>query len=152
MAVIEVNNPIIGVGGGRKAERRTLINHTQALALRATPVTLVPAPGAGKAIVIDRVTLVFDVTTTGYTESAANIAIEYSGGSDILTIETTGFIDQATDQVRVASPAEALATPVANEAVQALNNGAGEWTGGNAANTLSINVEYHIVATTAAAG
>ena len=151
MAVIEVNNPIVQ-GGTRARVKTTKIAHAAILTLRATPVSLVPAPGAGKAIVVNRVSFVFDVTTTAYTEDADNLAVEYSGGADILTVEMTGFIDQTTDQVRVVSPAEALATPVANEAVQLFNNGAEEFGAGNAANTLSVTVEYEIISTVAAAG
>lgn len=151
MAVIEVNNPIV-TGGQRRQVKTTKIAHAAILTLRATPVTLVPAPGAGKAINVKAVHLVFDVTTTAYTESADNLAVEYSGGADILTIETTGFLDQTTDQVRTVSPAEALFTPVANEAVQLFNNGDGEFGAGNAANTLSVTVEYDVISTVAAAG
>lgn len=134
----------------------TKLDHTDLTNLVGTPITLVPAPGANKAIIVERVHLVFDVTTTGYTEPSApdNLVIEYASGADIVEIDATGFLDQATDQVRHVTPsyaggaAAAGMTPVANSAVQALNNST-NWTGGNAANTLSIRVEYKIVPTVA---
>jgi hypothetical protein len=128
----------------------------QLRALAANPVTLIPAPGANKAIIVLRVHLVFDVTTTGYTEPSApdNIVIEYGDGTDIVEVDATGFITANTDQVRHVWPAYAGGaaaagmTPVANSSVRIANNST-EWTGGNAANTLSIRTEYIIVPTIA---
>jgi hypothetical protein len=148
MAVIEVNNPIIqGSGASRIREARTALTNAQLLALRATPVTLIAAPGAGNAIIVQGVYLAFDVTTTGYTVGTNDLVVEYSGGSDILTIETVGLLDQTTDQIRQQRVAVALNTPVANEAVQIKNSGGSEFTGGNAANTLNVVVEYVVVPT-----
>lgn len=125
------------------------LTNAQVLAVRATPITLVAAPGANKAIVVEEVHMVCDAAAGAYTETADNLAIEYSGGTDILTVETTGFLDQAAVGARWARPAIALTTPVANEAVQISNNGDGEFGGGNAANTLSVEVIYRVVDTVA---
>lgn len=129
----------------RPMQRDVRLTHAQILALRATPQTLVPAPGAGLAIVVERVHLVFDVTTTGYTETADNLDVEYASGANILTVEATGFLDQTTDQLRTQTPAAGVSTPVANSAVRLQNNGDGEFGSGNAANTLSVRVIYRVV-------
>jgi hypothetical protein len=57
--------------------------------------------------------LVFDVTTTGYTESSDNLIIEYGDGTDIVEIDATGFIDQTSDQVRdiAIGPLASTSTP-----------------------------------------
>lgn len=137
-------NDLYRLGGGLSF-KDTQLTHALLGALRAAPQTLIPAPGAGLANMLVSVFLAFDVTTTAYTESADNIAIEYSGGTDLLVVETTAFIDQTTDQFRFQSMAEAVYTPVANEAIRALNNGDGEFGSGNAANTLSIRCYYHVI-------
>lgn len=121
------------------------LTDTQIKALRATPQTLVPAPGAGYGNMLASILMHFDVTTTAYSESSDNIAVEYSGGTDLLVLEMTGFIDQTSDQTRFQSMAEAVYTPVANEAIQLFNNGDGEFGSGNAANTLSVRAYYHMI-------
>lgn len=111
-----------------------------------TPVTLVPAQGADRAIIVERVLLVCDATLGVYIESTDNLTVEYSGGLDILIVETTGFIDQAGVEIRHQAPAEAVVDPPPNEAV-VLHNVDGEFTGGNAANTLSVRVYFRVVDT-----
>jgi len=125
------------------------LTNAQVLALRATPITLVAAGGANTAILVEEVYLVADAAAGAYTESADNLAVEYADGTDILTIETTGWVDQAAVGARRARPAIALDTPVANSAVRLFNNGDGEFGGGNAANTLSVEVIYRVVSTVA---
>lgn len=132
-----------------------VVNFTsaQVKALRGTPGTLVAAPGAGKAIVVDSVTLQLNYGgTNAFTESTDNLVVQYGdSGTDITaSIETTGFIDQTSDQLAVYYPADiatmATATAGVNEEVQLFNTGDGE-IGGNAAgdNTLNVTVAYHIV-------
>lgn len=132
-------------------------------ALVGTPKTLIPAPGADKANIVWRVHMVFDVTTTAYTEPSApdDLVIEYGDGTDIVNIEFTGFLDQTSDQIRHITPTLSGGThptttaglytpftPIANSTVRIANSG-GDYTGGNAANTLSIRTYYTIEPTTA---
>lgn len=125
--------------------RRVQLTNAQVKALRATPITLIPAPGAGRAVVVDSIYLVSDAAEAAWTESSDNLALEYSGGTDILTVETTGFLDQAAVEARIARPAVALTEPVPNEAVRIVNSGDGEFGGGDAANSLSVLLEYRIL-------
>jgi hypothetical protein len=129
---------------GSLLKRDVQLTNAQVLALLATPQTLVPAPGTGLANVVDRVHFAFDVTTTGYTLGTAAMKVEYASGADIIDITEAGFLDQATDQFRTYLPAVGAFTPVANSAVRLANETA-EFTGGNAANTLSIRVFYRVV-------
>lgn len=143
----------LGTGAGHTVQgraggllyRTVKLTDTQIKALRATPQTLVPSPGAGLAVIPVYAHLFLDVTTAGYSESADNLVIEYAGGTDAISIETTGFIDQSTDQARFIGIPEALFTPVAAEALQLFNNGDGEFGSGNAANTLTVRVYYFVV-------
>lgn len=124
------------------------LTNAQMLALRAEPVDVVAAPGANKALVPERIVVVSDATAGAWTESADNIVLEYADGTDVLTIETGGLIDQeGAVQVRHQAPAEAVATPIADSALRLLNSGDGEFGGGNAANTFSVRVYFRVIPT-----
>lgn len=92
------------------------------LALNATPGQVVAAPGAGKAL-IPVMIQVYKPAGTAYAGIAAgeDLAIRYENGSgDILaTLETTGFLDQASAQTRVILPVTTTLTPAANKALVA---------------------------------
>lgn len=129
------------------------LTSAQVKALRATPLTIIPAPGAGKMVVVESLTLQLNYGgTNAFTESTANLVLQYTdSGTDITaSIETTGFIDQTADTVAIIYPATiataAAATAVVNEAVELFNTGAGE-IAGNAANdnTLNVIVAYRVV-------
>jgi hypothetical protein len=118
-------------------------------ALRATPITLVAAPGAANIVEVISVVLILDYGTNVLTESADNLVVEYASGQDITAaIEMTGFIDQAADQMAFILPA-GIATMTAanalNDAVQIFNTGDGE-IAGNAANdtTMTVKISYRI--------
>jgi len=124
------------------------ITNAQALAFRATPISLVPAPGAGLINVFEFLDLSFD-RTAAYVESAANIVVRYTNGSGVIVSEVgeaTGFADAAADAyLAIGKGISPLLT--ANAALVLHNNGAGEWTGGNAANTLPYIVYYRVIKT-----
>jgi hypothetical protein len=103
------------------------ITSAQLLALNATPITVVAAPGAGRAIVPTRVN-VYKPAGTAYAGIAAgeDLVLKYTNGSGAQcssVIEATGFLDQTTAQIRSAgAPASTGSTagditPVANAAV-----------------------------------
>lgn len=89
------------------------------LALNATPVTLIAAPGAGKALILVGAELWLDYGGTAYAGIAAgeDLAIKYTdaNGATLATIETTGFLDATADAFRYVQPTTTAAmTPVAN--------------------------------------
>jgi len=131
------------------------VTNAQIKALRATPKTLVAAPGAGRMLQFVSAQLINNGGTNALTESADNAAIKYTDGSGFAvsqTIECTGFIDQTAATTTNALPAidtiVASAT-VANAALVLHNTGDGEW-GGNAAAdvTLKVRVFYRVLSTT----
>jgi hypothetical protein len=125
-----------------------VVTNAEALALLATPKVLIAAPGAGLAIIVDSLAIA-KIGTGVYTEAADNLVVEYAGGTDIIAaIETTGFLDQATSQVRAQRPAVSVITPVANEAVELTIDGDAELGGGAAATTLKVTIGYHLIETT----
>ena len=138
-----------GYKGGVTLERRVEVTSAQMLALRASAKELIPAPGANKVLEFVGVVIKYIAGTVGYTESNANIVVQYSGGQDVCTaIDATNFIDQTTNEIRMAPFSEtALATTVDLEAIKntslvLFNNGAAEWTGGNG--KLDVRILYRI--------
>jgi len=120
-------------------------------ALRATPITLVAAPGAGKVIEFVSGLLKLNAGTNVLTESADNMAVKYTDGSGVVistAIEATDFIDQAADTYTNAVPvadAIVVATGAENKAIVLHNTGDGEYAG-NAANdaTMTVGVAYRV--------
>lgn len=125
------------------------ITNAEALALRATPKTLVAAAGAGKVLEFVSLALFFD-WTAAYTESTANLGVKYTNGSGAQvseTIEATGFADAVADTmtVGVAKNDQLVAkTGCDNQALVLHNLGAGEWGGGNASNVIRYVCVYRV--------
>ena len=101
----------------------TTITVAQMLALFATPRTLVPAPGVGYALAFVGAVFFYDYGAAAYAGIAAgeDLAIKYTdaSGLEVSEVETTGFLDQASDQLRYARPHQAASgvnsiTPVPN--------------------------------------
>lgn len=120
-------------------------------AIRATPHVLVTAV-ASSIIEIISVVFVMDYGSEVLTESADNLVIEYEDGRDITAaIETTGFIDQAVDQVaiiNVSTIPTMTAAHAVNKSVELFNTGDGE-IAGNASEdtsfTLKVSYKLHTV-------
>jgi hypothetical protein len=115
--------------------------------LNTTPIALVAAPGAGKALVLDEAVLLLDWVTPKYDGIAEgeDLNIRYTDGSGALvsTIEATGFLDQEADTLRLAKPALEVA-PVANAAL-VLYMATGNIATGNS--PLKVKVRYHTIDT-----
>lgn len=105
------------------------ISTGEVLALAATPKVLVAAPGANKFIAVQSVTLAVDYATTVYdgVDAAEDFSIQYIGGSVKVTqdIESTGFIDQAGDELRFisAAPHALAAAAAADPLIPTVNAG-----------------------------
>jgi hypothetical protein len=120
-------------------------------ALRATPKTLVAAPGSGKVLEFVSAQLKLVAGSNVLSESTANLAVKYTNGSGAAvsqTIEMTGFIDQSSNTVTCGQPKIDAIVAYASAANQALvlhNLGAGEF-GGNAANdaTMVVRIAYRV--------
>ena len=133
----------------------TTLTNAQVLALRATPITLVAAPGAGYFLEFVSAAFVLNYGGTQYTESNDNLAVKYvngSGSAASATVECTGFIDVAGDAITLGHPitTEPLITAAGelSNAVLCLHNtGDGEFGGGHASSTLKVFCNYRIHAT-----
>ena len=127
----------------------------QVKVLRATPVTVVPAPGAGKLLEFVSAELFLDYSgTNAFTETADNLQVRYENGTGpfaSVSIETTGFIDQTADtKTNALAKTDVIAakTTCENKALVLHNNGDGE-IAGNAANdnVLRVKVAYRVHST-----
>lgn len=87
----------------------TTIATASVLTLNATPVELVPAPGAGKALIYLGSQWHLDFNSAAYAGIAAgeDLAIKYTdaSGAQVAELETTGFLDATADEYRWAYPA-----------------------------------------------
>lgn len=125
------------------------ITNTEMLALRATPKTLVAAPGAGFVLEFISLELFFDYTAA-YTESADNMAVRFTNGSGTIVsqaIEATGFVDATADTMTNGlAKIDAISAKTAcdNKALVLHNTGDGEYGGGNAANVVRFRCNYRI--------
>ncbi len=137
---------------GLTVTRKVSLTAQQIKALRATPETLVAAPGAGKSLEFVSATLKLNKGAAAFTEDSDNLAVKYHNGTGAAvsqTIETTGFIDQTADtQTNALAKIDAIAASAAaeNKALVLHNTGSAE-IAGNAANdgSVDIYVTYRVV-------
>ncbi len=127
------------------------LTNAEIKALRATPKTLVAAPGSGKVLEFVSMVLKNNGGANALTESTDNMAVKYENGSGTIAsdaIEATGFIDQTAATITTArGKADAIVAyaSAANKALVLHNTGDGEY-GGNAAADVTITaiVTYRI--------
>jgi hypothetical protein len=128
--------------------RTTTITNTQFLAIRATPISCIPAPGVGFVNQFLAATISIDYTAA-YTETDDNLAFKYTDGSGAqvsATVETTGFVDLTADSmVNVGPFATQPVLMTTNAAVVLHNTGNGEFGGGDAANVITVTAVYRVV-------
>ncbi len=136
----------------RRGVAEVTITSAQLLALNATPIEVVPAPGANQAIVPTLVALRKEAGTAYTAGAGEDVVLKYTNGSGdecSAQFDSGGFLDQTTEELRVgggAPVADGLTTlePVANAAVVA-HLLVGEVTGGTG--DLHVRVEYNIIPT-----
>lgn len=123
------------------------LTSAQVKALRATPITMVQAQGAGTILRFLGAELLLDYGgNNGFTETADNLAIRYTDGTGVIVsgaIETTGFIDQTGDTATGAIPViDGIVAKAGceNRALVLHNTGDGE-IAGNAANDNVVRVK-----------
>lgn len=116
-------------------------------ALRATPKTLVAAPGAGKVLEFLGALFIYDYAAV-YTESSDDLAVKFTNGSGAVastTLDSTGLLDAETDQLRTFKPIVTDITPVANSPLVLHNTGDGEL--GGTGSPCRVKVAYRVHST-----
>lgn len=135
------------VGFSAQSETVTLTS-AQLLALRATPITLIAAPGAGQMILLQQASMEYVFNATPYTvPGGANLRLLINGVTVGTDIAATGLLDQGANTIgyaRAANQTTGIATAtLANQPLTIANSGGAEFTLGDG--TLVVNVLYNII-------
>ena len=103
MAVNRNTDTLSGGAPERTISRDVLVSSAQLLSMFATPVEIVPTPGANFGLVFEGAQL-HKPAGTAYAGIAAgeDLTIKYTNqaGAEVGSAETTGFLDQATAQLQ----------------------------------------------------
>ncbi len=128
------------------------VTAAELLALNATAIEMVAAPGAGKALVFMGAGIEYDFVATACTGVAAgeDLVFKYtnaSGEQVSAHVETTGMIDQGNDELRWVAPVSADAavsdvTPLSNAAL-VLNLLVGEVA--DCGSPLDVRIYYRVI-------
>ncbi len=98
------NSLILGAGAHQVLVISTGVTATQMQTLYATPVVVILAPGANKAIVFLDAVVLYDRVGAGYDDVGANeqLVFCYTSSDTVVVaeIETAGMIDQTNDELR----------------------------------------------------
>ena len=127
---------------------QTQITALQLKALRATPITLIPAGvQIGEAIICDRIHLSYNFVTTAYTLNAGTLKVFYGpvANAHALTVDlATSFLTAAASRKIIGvNPLVIGSDTFTNTTLQPIiiaNDGAAEYTLGDA--TLTVTIEY----------
>lgn len=112
----------------------------QILALNATPITVIPAPGAGKTVFVDYVVARYTGSTTAYAAGGA-VSLQYSAGNAVaLTLPAT-TLTTTTSSDTILGPVATNTTAAANTAVT-VSNATAAFTTGNG--TLTLIIHYSV--------
>lgn len=116
--VLDANAELNDVGILKVADK--IVTTGEILALNATPISLVAAPGAGKYLELVAAYLFLDYNSAAYNGIAAgeDLTIKYTNASGTIasTIEATGFLDATADALAIAAPTSGVVA-VANAAL-----------------------------------
>ena len=139
-------------GGGRMQSTTTIIDNAGMLALATTPLEVVAAPIAGSFIRLLSSSIIVDATAGVYVEPSTpdDMAIRYTDGSGLIVSETIvaiGLVTTADIMLAQIEPiADAIVTDLASLAQNlVLDNTGTDYTGGNAANTVKVVVNYMVI-------
>lgn len=150
-----VSSAWVGIDLRNQVQRAYVeVTPSQLRALRATPQTLVAAPGAGKFLELVAVHAWLDYGSVAHdapANASDDFTVRYTNGSGnaVATFEATTFINASSDQHRVvnatsgAPTSAAQYTPAENAALVLHNSGAAEFSGtGNS--PVKLEVFYRV--------
>ena len=144
-AIVDANgNPVFGDFPVVTVDKS--FTNDEILAAYTTPMVVVPASGAGLALVPLNMQTVVDASAAAYTTGAELMSLQ-AGGSAIATLADAMFTTQDVNLEFDGGLPGAGYTPVEN-ADMVLTNTVADYTGGNSANGMRVIVQYIVVSTT----
>jgi hypothetical protein len=126
--------------------KRITLTAAQIKALYSTPITIVAAPGSGKAIIVDKIVAKLEYATAAFTGSN-NVEFRYtnaSGDKVVLDLAYAALNLASGTGFTVCNKDDANVTAVANAAVIACVPSADPG-GTTAAGTLTLEIFYSII-------
>jgi hypothetical protein len=132
--------------GGAIQTATVTLSSAQLLNLRAMPVQLVPAPGAGNVIKPLSLTLQYKFGSSPYAVQDGSFAIGTPAFVAAVQQPAVGFIDQASDQFAFLGGFGGAFGPRSsfeNQPITVMQNGSAEWTAGDG--SVVISVTYTVV-------
>ena len=121
------------------------IAHAAILTLGTVPVTLLAAPGAGYANVVDAIVSDYDYNSAAYTLAAETVDVEYASGATLMVAMLNADFVGTADIRKYVKPAVTGVALVENSALKITTSGNTDPGGGNASATLKFRVYYRIV-------
>lgn len=123
--------------------------------MNVTPVTLIAAPAAGLAHIIDEVEILHTYSTAAYT-NGGDVALQYTTGSTAIILWDKTIVTNASSTTRLAGPTiydldsstgTAIGFDILTVAASAVSitNSVAAFAAGNAANILKYRIRYHTV-------
>lgn len=128
------------------------LSQSDIVGMYATPVTLIPAPGAGRCVVVDEVELFHSYATAAYT-GGEDILLQYNTtAANVITMDktivtaTSSLASYARPTVYVSTSSDTgfSLTANANKAVE-ITNGTAAFSAGDAANVIKYRITYHVI-------
>ncbi len=129
-------------GYPRTILKKVSLTAANIIAMNGAPVELIAAPGANKAIVVEKALFHFKAGATAFTGGGA-VSIEYADANDNLLAATlpATVITGASDAIRKIDGAGAL-TVTANKRAE-ITNATAAFAGGDG--TMDVYLWYHVV-------
>ena len=121
------------------------LSSAQVQHLKATPVQLVAAPGAGKLLNLVSLVGQYKAGSSAYTLGDGGDFSASLGSTSLgIRLSAAGFIDRTANQVQFNSPSGLGAqSSTENQPLMIFNSGAGEWTDGDG--SVIVTVYYTVV-------
>jgi hypothetical protein len=114
---------------------------------------VIPAPGAGKVIIVDEVELFHSYSTAAYA-TGSDLALEYATTGDNIALVVDSFVTATANASTIIKPAgydldaatgTGAGLDVTLNADKAVQFQASNFTNGNAANIIKWRIRYHTV-------